>query len=671
MLKIYDKFETDFSTNGIAILENATNIKIKEVINGEYTLSFSVPRNNAKWQYIQPENFVKANDQLFRVKTFKETRDEQGKTISNIQCEHVWYDANNCKFIPNAELIGYTPRQILEYAFADTMFTISTVDITTPTDIFLSKTNPAKIINKLIENVDGEIIRDNYTIHFVKRRGNNSNVQFRFGKNIKSLEKTTDTTSLTTRLFPYGKDDLDISSVNSGVSYVDSPLKDNYDRLHINHMDYKDIEDPTGLMEKAIQEFSTEEIDGIDKPKITYSIDIVELKKLSDYGNLEAFSIGDTIRVFDEDLGIDTNQRIVEYEFYPYEPMKSKVVLINYGIKQKNDLSKFLTNLSTATQDFENIKTYTGVLDPRFIENIREKLHTEINEVQEKALLHEFGDIYVDDPNNPTKALLLGAGIFAIANSKKENGDWNWRTIATGDRVVADEVDANWVYTGGIHANQIVAGEIIADAVKSTWVYAGKLNVQHAIIGKGDSVGSLNLEIGENNYVSFRVASTINGNTLLVGKVINPGDIPSKLERVDFMAGTLYIYDNLFVNSKLNGVAIANYLKSQNIEIIDYLDFTTLSFFGNETFMYSAIDEKIYGLGNHDYQLCNITNTVKHLTQAEALAKTDWLPNQLVEITDELPIITDNLTSSSTTEEITNKINSIIQALDGWMLRRA
>lgn len=76
--------------------------------------------------------------------------------------------------------------------------------------------------------------------------------------------------------------------------------------------------------------------------------------------------------------------------------------------------------------------------------------------------------------------------------------------------------------------------------------------------------------------------------------------------------------------------------------------------------------------GGNTYCYGNWTGTVQHLTQAEADAKTDWLQNQLVEITDEvLPLITDDLTSTSTTEQITNKINAIIQALDGWMLRKA
>lgn len=42
-LKVYDKFKTAFTGNGIAVMENASEVKIKEVINGEYTLSFLLP----------------------------------------------------------------------------------------------------------------------------------------------------------------------------------------------------------------------------------------------------------------------------------------------------------------------------------------------------------------------------------------------------------------------------------------------------------------------------------------------------------------------------------------------------------------------------------------------------------------------------------------------------
>ena len=82
---VYDKFDQTFSGYGLAILEKAQNVKIKEVINGEYTLSLLLSRDDPKWAYIEPENFIKVKDQLFRIRKFDEVRDSSGKLTSNIQ----------------------------------------------------------------------------------------------------------------------------------------------------------------------------------------------------------------------------------------------------------------------------------------------------------------------------------------------------------------------------------------------------------------------------------------------------------------------------------------------------------------------------------------------------------------------------------------------------------
>lgn len=445
-LKVYDIFETAFTSNGIAVLENASEIKIKEVINGEYTLSFLLPRNDPKWQYIKPENFVKVyhasqkKDQLFRIRTFDEVRDEQGKLTSNIQCEHVWYDASDCAFFPIVELIGKTPTQILQYAFAGTRFTIGTVEKTTLTDIYLSKANPTQIASKLIENVGGEIVKDNWTISLVNKRGSDTGVHFRFGKNIKSLKRNTDATGIITRLYPYGKDSMEVTTLNGGKAYVDSPLISQYDRPKIGYKDYKDIETIEDLLVKAQNEWSTEDKDGIDKPRVTYNVEVVELAKLAEYGAFEAFGIGDMIRIIDEGIEADTKQRIIEYTEYPYEPKRSSVGLGNYetSLYSKYTTAGLLVDFMRTGSTVDKVTTDLGELNPAWFENIKEKLSTLFDSKLQKAIMHKYGDIWVDDPENPTKAMGIIADGFAIANEKDENGDWIWKTFGTADGFTAD-----------------------------------------------------------------------------------------------------------------------------------------------------------------------------------------------------------------------------------------
>jgi hypothetical protein len=60
------------------------------------------------------------------------------------------------------------------------------------------------------------------------------------------------------------------------------------------------------------------------------------------------------------------------------------------------------------------------------------------------------GILITDLAENPTKALRLLGGVFAIANSKT-GGNWNWRTFGTGDGFIADEIISGSILTSLIN----------------------------------------------------------------------------------------------------------------------------------------------------------------------------------------------------------------------------
>jgi hypothetical protein len=265
---------------------------------------------------------------------------------------------------------------------------------------------------------------------------------------------------------------------------------------------------------KALGEWSTSTRDGIDKPKVSYTADILELKKLKDYGEIESFQIGDSGKMYDPGIEVDTTQRIVGYEYYPYEPKQSVIELANYDISKKITYGGMLAGLIQSKQNFEKIKTAQGTINAAWLENIRSKLQTEINTVMQNALMHDQADLYVDNVNNPTKAIMIGSGIFAIANSKKANGDWNWRTIATGDKVIADEVNALWVYAGAIKASQIDVseGKITANQIDVTDLVAERIrhpSSENTYGVMGGTYGDLILFY--NNTEFFRIYNGLDG----------------------------------------------------------------------------------------------------------------------------------------------------------------
>ena len=61
----------------LAILENAKDVCIREVLNSEYTLTFTLPINDSKWEYIAEENIVKVEGQLFVIRSISDAHGEK------------------------------------------------------------------------------------------------------------------------------------------------------------------------------------------------------------------------------------------------------------------------------------------------------------------------------------------------------------------------------------------------------------------------------------------------------------------------------------------------------------------------------------------------------------------------------------------------------------------
>lgn len=64
--------------------------------------------------------------------------------------------------------------------------------------------------------------------------------------------------------------------------------------------------------------------------QVAYDVDVLELRTLPEYGELEAYELGDTVTVIDEGLGVSEQLRIVEYDYSPRLRINSKVQIADY-----------------------------------------------------------------------------------------------------------------------------------------------------------------------------------------------------------------------------------------------------------------------------------------------------------------------------------------------------
>ncbi|MED4726981.1 phage tail protein [Aneurinibacillus migulanus] len=436
---IYDKFEERYEGYGLAVLEHAKDVRVYEKLNGEHTLEFVLPRNDPKWEYIEAENFIKVDGHIYIIRATEEQRDSSGKLLSNIQCEHIFTELLD-EYIQYEELINVTAPFALDRFLNGTRFSPDATRLTGNRDLEVEDGTPVTAINLMLKEWKAEMMcaglpgqDGKFKVTLLPERGADRGEQIRYRKNLKSIKKTTDSRSLATRLYVYGKDGLGIEGASknpSGLSYIDSPYINKYRHPKKGAITFNDIEDPDELYEAGLKHLAT-----VDTPRLTYEVDMLELEN-------ETKELGDTVRVIDEELGIDVFARIVEYERYPAEKWRGKVVLANF----RPGLTDFLSELQDAKDTVQKITTSRGKVNASYLEGIISTLKTRITgsmamanaEVMEdKGILFENTDVNSQDYG----ALYLGPGLLAIAD-RKAGDKWDWRAFGTGAGFTADVINA-------------------------------------------------------------------------------------------------------------------------------------------------------------------------------------------------------------------------------------
>lgn len=447
MIYIYDRKETNFTKNGLAVLDMAKDVCIHQEINGNYTLAFSMPPCD-KWRHVKPENIIKTKGQLFRIKSITDTKVEATAVYNDSARKHIQYIGN---------MIGVTPRSVMTAIFDDTPVHIMTESevsnlgmkwVSDLTDFFeVSKMTPVGALQSLIggmnkQGITCELYIDNYNIALVKSMGKDNGVIIDPEANAKKVEMTRDTTNLITRLYPYGKDDLHIDSITAGNrQYIDSPNIDTYG-VYEGFSDFDTIEDPSELLKAAQWLFSEDNPDRIDVPKLSFTTDCIDLSRSAGHAGLFPIGLGDLVTVYDRDFGTKSKQRVVSIDAYPYEPEKTKITV---GTPKENLSDMFGAMVEESIRN--DVKTNEkGELKTGWLECMQKNETVSINndlQTQDIAL-YKTGALW-ESPDG-TSAIAIINGRIAISNEKR-NGKWYWTTVADGGKMIVNEVWTGILYT--------------------------------------------------------------------------------------------------------------------------------------------------------------------------------------------------------------------------------
>lgn len=217
----------DSDGNVEAVLDNAYDIIVTSEINGVDELEFKLPFQDSKRAYIDNEKTVRIVSDTYRIRTITDDKEESGKAITTVYAEAAFYDLAYSVKKDEITFNADTADVPMAYALQGTDWDVGTVNVSTKRTWTCSEKNALAIL-RAVQNIHGgDLIFDNANriVKLLTFSGEDSGVLFCYKKNMKSIQRVIDTTSLITRLYAYGKDGIRIMEKYPWCDGIDIDLE--------------------------------------------------------------------------------------------------------------------------------------------------------------------------------------------------------------------------------------------------------------------------------------------------------------------------------------------------------------------------------------------------------------------------------------------------------------
>lgn len=487
-MKIYSLDTIDFTYNGYGFLTDIVKAEVYEEINGQYVLNMEYLVGGHLAEYLERENIIvckvaDGTEQPFRIKYI----DKNFKTII-IKAYHISYD------LADDLVIEIAPTNLQAQAFGRWILNNSTTHSQSFTfNSNISSTASARYIrknvlecfmsndeNSMLNKFGGEFKRDNYTITFNSRIGQDSGVRLLIGKNIDEIQITTDDTELYTRVVPVGYNGLTLPEI-----YVDSVLINNYphpkgcvakfdnikyDETGEDPEAYSDINDFYDALRAAANQLFT---NGLDKPIINVDINWIDLSKTKEYENytsLETIRLGDTLT-----CDMDSFQYTTRVISTTYDVLLDRITEFQIG----QVLANYATTTNATIKELSEVDT----------SNLLEQAQTNASNLLKDAMT---GYIYFDyDTGN----------LYIMDNADPDDAEkvWRWNLNGLG----YSSTGINGTYGLAITMD----GSIVADYITTGTLNTNVIQGYDSLVSQVEDMENLLIEDEDDNTITIEGVS--------------------------------------------------------------------------------------------------------------------------------------------------------------------
>ena len=519
---LYPAGETQFKSNGLGRLAEATKCLVTEERNGQYELEMQYPITGRHYKEIVEERIIAArhddSDDVQPFRIYKITRPMNG--IVTVSARHISYQLSKVAVMPfAADTCAEALAGMISHSVGDCPFTIWTDKLL---EAHFSVDVPSSF-RSLLGGVSGSILDiygpgeyewDKFTVKFHSPRGSAQAVMIRSGKNMTDVKKTTDTSNIWTGILPYwaGTDEAEqavLVTLPEKVIYSD--FVSDYVYKMVVPVDFSSAfqEQPTEeqLRSRAKSYVKANAADGIPA---SIDVSFVALWQTEEYKNwapLQKLKLCDTVTVYHKGLGIENKAKIVSITYdvilERYEKMTIGEVKTNLGDSIRQISEEIKREVPTNASVSQAISLATNILSGstggNIVINTNEKgqpveilsMDTADIKTAKKIIKIDKDGISVSKAgySGAFTVLLdmdgkLDAGILkeiidaalikkGILSDKQSNVTWNMATGAfAGKKITITDLTAT----------DVTAESVIADTVSSGDGYTGSCHVDGATI---------------------------------------------------------------------------------------------------------------------------------------------------------------------------------------------
>lgn len=498
------------------------NLKIERVLDfDDRTLSFSIP--------------IKAMPKDIMLENYIQTQSDE-YVIKQISINGSCYDITAQLNIDELEGTHWetfytteqTAKQAADLALAGTGWTCTCVLSKKRT---IKKTNVYTwdILKQIVKTYRVEMIIDslNKNITFVEKRGEDRGVYFSSQLNLKSVGKQAQTTDFYTRIIPIGKDGLTIEAVNGGKKYIENHTYSTKNKTYY-------WKDERYTVADNLKEDAAAKLEDMATPRVSYTVDVTDLSKVSKEYNLLEYHLGDVVTVTDDYTGLRIKQRIVRLVEYPDSPENNTCEISNTKLSFEELTQKYDDTSDTV----DNITTDNGTIDGDAIDSIPAGKILQLDEVIADSA--SFNDV--------NTRILNVTNTLNAANARIGNLETTALTAATADIKYAKIADLNAATAriNTLEANALTAGSADILSLKSSVADINTLMFGTAT-GKSLTTEFSNTVVGliGDAQIKSAMIKDISADKIMSGKLYtNLVDIVSKSGNLDISDNTIQIRDN-------------------------------------------------------------------------------------------------------------------------------